>query len=128
VARFGGDEFVLIATEVQNLTDVTEIAERIVSRLSSPLPVEDQETTVWPGLFPPAGRGPGNHGLGEPRHRPLSRRRRFGRGASQERRRGDVSREGRRAQRVQLLPQGDERLDLLAVRDEVEARESGRAR
>jgi diguanylate cyclase (GGDEF)-like protein/PAS domain S-box-containing protein len=50
VARFGGDEFVLIASEVQSLADVTEIAERIIARLSSPLIVEDQEITVSASL------------------------------------------------------------------------------
>jgi diguanylate cyclase (GGDEF)-like protein/PAS domain S-box-containing protein len=46
VARFGGDEFVLIATEVQDLSDVTDIAERIVQRLSEPVTIENQEITV----------------------------------------------------------------------------------
>ena len=46
VARFGGDEFVLIATEVQDLSDVTDIAERIVSRLATPMMIEDQEIAV----------------------------------------------------------------------------------
>ena len=46
VARFGGDEFVLIANEVQGNEDITAIAERIVSRLSMPRRVENQEITV----------------------------------------------------------------------------------
>jgi len=46
VARFGGDEFVLIATEVQDLADVTEIAGRIVSRLASPMTIDGQEIAV----------------------------------------------------------------------------------
>jgi diguanylate cyclase (GGDEF)-like protein/PAS domain S-box-containing protein len=46
VARFGGDEFVLIATEVQSVADVTEIAERIVSRLAAPVVIEGQEIAV----------------------------------------------------------------------------------
>jgi diguanylate cyclase (GGDEF)-like protein/PAS domain S-box-containing protein len=46
VARFGGDEFVLVASEVDNLTDVTDIAERIVSRLSVPVMIENQEISV----------------------------------------------------------------------------------
>ncbi len=50
VARFGGDEFVLIATEVHTLTDVTEIAERIVTRLAVPMFVEDQEISVSASL------------------------------------------------------------------------------
>ena len=50
VARFGGDEFVLIATEVQSLTDLTEIAERIVSRLSMPRRIENEEIAVSASL------------------------------------------------------------------------------
>jgi diguanylate cyclase (GGDEF)-like protein len=50
VARFGGDEFVLIASEVENLTDVTDIAERIVSRLSVPVVIENQEISVSASL------------------------------------------------------------------------------
>jgi diguanylate cyclase (GGDEF)-like protein/PAS domain S-box-containing protein len=46
VARFGGDEFVLIVSEVQDLSGITEIAERIVSRLSMPMTIGDQEITV----------------------------------------------------------------------------------
>jgi diguanylate cyclase (GGDEF)-like protein len=46
VARFGGDEFVLIATEVHDVAAVTEIAERIVSRLSAPMIIEGQEIAV----------------------------------------------------------------------------------
>ncbi|MGZ8154046.1 MAG: putative bifunctional diguanylate cyclase/phosphodiesterase [Burkholderiales bacterium] len=46
VARFGGDEFVLIANEVQSLEDVTEIAERIVSRLSLPRNLEGEELSI----------------------------------------------------------------------------------
>ncbi|MDB5904572.1 MAG: hypothetical protein JWM26_3450 [Betaproteobacteria bacterium] len=50
VARFGGDEFVLIASEVDDLTDVTDIAERIVSRLSVPVIIENQEISVSASL------------------------------------------------------------------------------
>jgi diguanylate cyclase (GGDEF)-like protein/PAS domain S-box-containing protein len=46
VARFGGDEFVLVAIEVQDLTVVTDIAERIVSRLAMPMIVGEQEITI----------------------------------------------------------------------------------
>jgi len=46
VARFGGDEFVLVATEVQHLTDLTDIAERVVSRLSMPRRIENEEIAV----------------------------------------------------------------------------------
>ena len=50
VARFGGDEFVLIATEVHDLVDVTDIAERIVRRLSQPVMIENQEISVSASL------------------------------------------------------------------------------
>ncbi|HYC44590.1 MAG TPA: EAL domain-containing protein [Burkholderiales bacterium] len=46
VARFGGDEFVLVATEVQDLNDVTDIAARIVSRLSMPMQIDREEISV----------------------------------------------------------------------------------
>ncbi|HEX2830430.1 MAG TPA: EAL domain-containing protein [Burkholderiales bacterium] len=50
VARFGGDEFVLIATEIHDIAEVTDIAERIVSRLSQPVMIEKQEITVSASL------------------------------------------------------------------------------
>ena len=50
VARFGGDEFVLIATEVQELADVTDIAERIVTRLAKPMTIDGQEISVSASL------------------------------------------------------------------------------
>jgi diguanylate cyclase (GGDEF)-like protein/PAS domain S-box-containing protein len=50
VARFGGDEFVLIATEVQDLAAVTEIAQRIVTRLATPMVIGEQEITVSASL------------------------------------------------------------------------------
>ena len=50
VARFGGDEFVLVATEVQDLADVTDIAERIVTRLATPMIIENQEITISASL------------------------------------------------------------------------------
>ena len=50
VARFGGDEFVLVATEVQGLADVTDIAERIVTRLATPMIIGEQEITVSASL------------------------------------------------------------------------------
>jgi diguanylate cyclase (GGDEF)-like protein/PAS domain S-box-containing protein len=46
VARFGGDEFVLIADDIQDPASVTEIAERIVSRLSMPRRIGDEEIAV----------------------------------------------------------------------------------
>ena len=50
VARFGGDEFVLIATEIHDIAEVTEIAERIVTRLSQPMMIENNEVTVSASL------------------------------------------------------------------------------
>jgi diguanylate cyclase (GGDEF)-like protein/PAS domain S-box-containing protein len=50
VARFGGDEFVLVANEVQDLADVTDIAERIVTRLSTPMFIGDEEITISASL------------------------------------------------------------------------------
>ncbi|HYH41107.1 MAG TPA: EAL domain-containing protein [Burkholderiales bacterium] len=50
VARFGGDEFVLIATEVQSLAEVTEIAERIIARLCAPVALDGQEIAVSASL------------------------------------------------------------------------------
>jgi diguanylate cyclase (GGDEF)-like protein/PAS domain S-box-containing protein len=46
VARFGGDEFVLIVEEIQGHAAATEIAERIVSRLSMPRRIENEEIAV----------------------------------------------------------------------------------
>lgn len=39
VARFGGDEFVILLTEVANPDDVSSLAEKILARLSDPFPV-----------------------------------------------------------------------------------------
>ncbi len=50
VARFGGDEFVLIANEVQDLTDVTDIAERVISRLATPMMIGHEEIAVSASL------------------------------------------------------------------------------
>ena len=50
VARFGGDEFVLVATEVLDLNDVTDIAERVISRLSMPVVIEKEEITISASL------------------------------------------------------------------------------
>lgn len=50
VARFGGDEFVLIATEVHELSDVTDIAERVVSRLATPMMIGHEEIGVSASL------------------------------------------------------------------------------
>jgi diguanylate cyclase (GGDEF)-like protein/PAS domain S-box-containing protein len=46
VARFGGDEFVLIADDVQGHAGATALAERIVSRLSMPHRVGSEEIAV----------------------------------------------------------------------------------
>jgi diguanylate cyclase (GGDEF)-like protein len=50
VARFGGDEFVLVVNEVQDVGGVTEIAERIVTRLAAPMIIEEQEITISASL------------------------------------------------------------------------------
>ena len=50
VARFGGDEFVLVAGEVHDQSEVTEIAERIVSQLSEPMMIDGREITVSASL------------------------------------------------------------------------------
>ena len=59
VSRFGGDEFVLIATEVQDVAAVTEIAERIVARLAAPMLIDEHEISVSASVgiavYPPDG-------------------------------------------------------------------------
>lgn len=46
VARIGGDEFVVICTEIDSVTNVTEIAHRIVVSMAEPFEVDDYELAV----------------------------------------------------------------------------------
>jgi diguanylate cyclase (GGDEF)-like protein len=46
VARFGGDEFVLLLDPIEDITDAYRFAERIVSDLRRPLVVEGREVAV----------------------------------------------------------------------------------
>ena len=61
VARFGGDEFVVIANDIESHASTTEIVERIVSRLSGAMSLEGQEVSVTASLgiahYPQDGAG-----------------------------------------------------------------------
>ncbi len=56
VARYGGDEFVLLVTDIESATDITEIAHRINRKVSEPLYIEERTlhigcsigVAIWP--------------------------------------------------------------------------------
>jgi diguanylate cyclase (GGDEF)-like protein/PAS domain S-box-containing protein len=50
VARFGGDEFVVLADEVESLTDATQLAWRLTSSLRAPFSVAGQTVRVTASL------------------------------------------------------------------------------
>lgn len=59
VARLGGDEFVIILEEVENVDEVSEIAERVLISLSNPHEIKDEKAFATPSigisLFPDDG-------------------------------------------------------------------------
>jgi diguanylate cyclase (GGDEF)-like protein len=52
VARLGGDEFTMLIDDVHSLQDVTQVSERILREMSTPVPLEGQEvfTTTSIGI------------------------------------------------------------------------------
>ena len=46
VARFGGDEFVIVATAIERVEDTVHIAETVITQLSSPMLIDDQQVFV----------------------------------------------------------------------------------
>ena len=50
VARFGGDEFVIVCEDVDGVADATHLAERIVGALEAPFPVEGGEVFLSASL------------------------------------------------------------------------------
>jgi diguanylate cyclase (GGDEF)-like protein len=46
VARIGGDEFLVIQTEVHNRSDITKVAEKIVERVGEPFSVEGLDIKI----------------------------------------------------------------------------------
>jgi len=62
VARFGGDEFVLLLWEVEDPSDAADIAQKILELFRSPLVIGDQEVilnaSIGIALYPDDGDGP----------------------------------------------------------------------
>ena len=50
VARFGGDEFVILLEEIDNLNEAVRVAKRIIKELQSPLVLNQQEVFVTPSI------------------------------------------------------------------------------
>ncbi|WP_084191053.1 putative bifunctional diguanylate cyclase/phosphodiesterase [Methylomarinum vadi] len=46
VARLGGDEFVVVLEDIQDLSHVTSVAQKIINHLAHPLTIENQEITA----------------------------------------------------------------------------------
>lgn len=59
VARVGGDEFLIIATEINSPDNVAQIAEKIIRTVSQPIIINDQQamvsTSIGIALFPDHG-------------------------------------------------------------------------
>jgi diguanylate cyclase (GGDEF)-like protein len=58
----GGDEFVIILSELKNNSDVDEIAERIIVEISRPYKIENETIEISPSIgisiFPIDGNDP----------------------------------------------------------------------
>ncbi|WP_051367446.1 putative bifunctional diguanylate cyclase/phosphodiesterase [Hamadaea tsunoensis] len=46
LARFGGDEFVAVLSDIDSLTDVTDVGRRLVAALTEPFALDGEEVTV----------------------------------------------------------------------------------
>jgi diguanylate cyclase (GGDEF)-like protein/PAS domain S-box-containing protein len=60
-ARFGGDEFAVLLEEISDLSEATQVAERIIAELRVPLTVEDREIQVHASIgiaLPSGAEGP----------------------------------------------------------------------
>ncbi|WP_415904842.1 EAL domain-containing protein [Neptuniibacter sp. QD48_55] len=60
VARLGGDEFIVILSDVDNVTDISAVAEKIVTSLGTPIHIHEHEirtcTSIGIAVFPEDGR------------------------------------------------------------------------
>lgn len=63
IARFGGDEFVIVADDVDNVTEVKQLAERILEALKQPFMIDGQSLSIAAslgiGMFPYDGEDAG---------------------------------------------------------------------
>ena len=50
VARFGGDEFVILLTEMPSLSDISIVAEKIIGTISQPCFLDGEELSVSPSI------------------------------------------------------------------------------
>jgi len=50
LARFGGDEFIILLNQLSNLNDAAVVAKRIIDELSKPLMLDDFEVVVTPSI------------------------------------------------------------------------------
>jgi diguanylate cyclase (GGDEF)-like protein/PAS domain S-box-containing protein len=60
VARYGGDEFLLIAAALRSMTDAEELAQKVINVLSQPVIYNDQQALIGASigisLYPPNGK------------------------------------------------------------------------
>ncbi len=49
-ARFGGDEFVILLEEIENINEAVQVAQRIIETLKSPFVIEEQEVFITPSI------------------------------------------------------------------------------
>ena len=68
IARLGGDEFVILLEDVQNLSNATDMAERLQSELASPFHLGGQETFISTsiGILPSWGTSSENYSYERP--------------------------------------------------------------
>ncbi|MGA2528874.1 MAG: EAL domain-containing protein [Acidimicrobiales bacterium] len=60
-ARFGGDEFAVLLEEISDISEATQVAERIITELRAPLAIEDREVQVHASIgiaLPSGSEGP----------------------------------------------------------------------
>jgi len=50
VSRLGGDEFILLLTEIEEAQDVEKVAERIIDRMSAPINLDCHEIFITPSI------------------------------------------------------------------------------
>jgi diguanylate cyclase (GGDEF)-like protein len=50
VARMGGDEFLILLTEIKKIEDTTAIAQKIVEAFRSPFVIDDRKLHITPSI------------------------------------------------------------------------------
>jgi diguanylate cyclase (GGDEF)-like protein/PAS domain S-box-containing protein len=58
IARFGGDEFAVLLSQIGNLYEATQVAERLQAQFNTPFQVQDQELTLSASIGIVSGHDP----------------------------------------------------------------------